>query len=88
MRNWIRWLVRPPKVFAGLAGGLVFTLLSLTPSLLPRPWFAQAAVSGISAAIGYGLGSGVSALLRRVLPSEPSARVSEWIRRRTAGWAE
>ncbi len=35
---------------------LVFVVLSLTPSLLPRPPSFQGAVSGISAVIGYGLG--------------------------------
>ncbi len=41
-------------------GGLVFALIffcfSMLPSLLPRPWFFQGLVSGISLVIGYGIG--------------------------------
>lgn len=41
-------------------GGLVFALIffcfSMLPSLLPRPWYAQGIISGISLAIGYGIG--------------------------------
>ncbi|MEV0584663.1 alpha/beta-hydrolase family protein [Nonomuraea sp. NPDC050310] len=40
----------------GLALALVFFCLSLTPSLLPRPWAWQGVVGGITAAIGYTLG--------------------------------
>jgi uncharacterized membrane protein len=40
----------------GLWTGLVFAVLSFTPSLLPRPATFQGAVAGIDAAIGYGLG--------------------------------
>ena len=35
---------------------LVFALLSFTPSLLPRPAFFQGLITGVDAAIGYGLG--------------------------------
>ncbi|PTL80198.1 alpha/beta-hydrolase family protein [Vitiosangium sp. GDMCC 1.1324] len=35
---------------------LLFTCLSFTPSLLPRPGLFQGLVSGISSAVGYGLG--------------------------------
>ena len=72
--GWFRWLVRRPSNFGGLALGIMFFWLSLTPSLLPRPWFAQGAVSGIAAAFGYGIGSGLSALIGRVVPAEPSER--------------
>jgi uncharacterized membrane protein len=40
----------------GLWVALVFGCLSFTPSLLPRPATFQGAVTGINAAIGYGLG--------------------------------
>jgi len=49
----LRWL-RP--TVPGLCGALVFALLSLTPSLLPRPALFQGLVTGVTAAIGYGLG--------------------------------
>ena len=42
--------------FPGLVVGLVFACLSFTPSLLPRPTLFQGMVTGIDAAIGYGLG--------------------------------
>ena len=36
---------------------LVFLCASLTPSLLPRGWVLQGVVSGVTAIIGYGIGS-------------------------------
>ena len=41
----------------GLVIGTVFFALSLTPSLLPRSAFIQGLVSGLSFAVGYGLGA-------------------------------
>ncbi|HEX6246237.1 MAG TPA: alpha/beta hydrolase [Nocardioidaceae bacterium] len=40
----------------GLWVALVFAVLSFTPSLLPRPALFQGLITGIDAAIGYGLG--------------------------------
>jgi uncharacterized membrane protein len=40
----------------GLSMALVFVCLSLSPSLLPRSGVIQGLVSGITAAIGYGIG--------------------------------
>jgi uncharacterized membrane protein len=40
----------------GCWGALILACLSYTPSLLPRSGLIQGAVTGISAAIGYGLG--------------------------------
>ncbi|GGK59087.1 membrane protein [Nocardia camponoti] len=42
--------------YVGLVFATVFFALSVTPSLLPRDWLFQGLVSGINAAIGYGLG--------------------------------
>ena len=58
-------------------GALVLLCLSLTPSLVPRGWVLQGVVSGVSAAIGYGLGVLTSHLLRTLVPRwrEPRARV-------------
>jgi len=36
--------------------GLVFFAASLTPSLVPRPWFIQGALAGLLTAIGYVIG--------------------------------
>src|SRR5690242_17226563 len=47
---------------SGLALGLVFWLAASTPTLIPRTWNVQAAVSGVSLALGYGIGT----LVRRV----------------------
>src|SRR6476469_1117451 len=48
----------------GCWGAVVFACLSLTPSLLPRGGSIQCLVSGITAAIGYGLGVLVAWLWR------------------------
>ncbi|MEU4426536.1 alpha/beta-hydrolase family protein [Actinoplanes sp. NPDC024001] len=47
----------------GAAFAALFYCLSFTPSLLPRAWFLQGVVAGITAAMGYALGTGVGALI-------------------------
>ena len=59
--------------FGGLAGGLVFFCLSMTPSLLPRAALMQGVVSGVAVAIGYGFGSLLSSIVRKLIRREPSA---------------
>lgn len=63
------WLFMAPQ-FGGVVVALVFWWWSLDPSMLPRTWYAQGAVGGLSAAIGYLLGalagSGVHATLRHL----------------------
>lgn len=49
------WLARFNPI--GLIFALAFYCWSMSPSLLPRPWNLQAVASGVSAAIGYGLGA-------------------------------
>jgi uncharacterized membrane protein len=56
---------------AGLTGALLFYCLSLTPSLLPRAWYLQAVMSGITVAIGYAVGTLVGWLLRSLIPWRP-----------------
>ena len=56
---------RPPSP-AGVVGGTLFAMLAMTPSLLPRDWLFQALVSGISAALGYGLGVALAWALRHL----------------------
>jgi len=56
--------------------GVVCTVLSLTPSLLPRPALFQGAISGISFALGYLIGMLVAALVARAFKLTPSARAA------------
>jgi uncharacterized membrane protein len=51
---------------AGLVGAAVTWWWSLTPTLLPRSWTSQAAVSAVCAAVGYGAGVIVAWVLRVV----------------------
>jgi uncharacterized membrane protein len=54
----------------------VFLAASLTPSLLPRPMLLQAVLSGLSFAIGYGLGAGWIALWRYLGLPTPGGRMA------------
>lgn len=56
---------RPPSA-AGVVVGTLFAMLAMTPSLLPRDWLFQALVSGISGALGYGIGVALAWVLRHV----------------------
>ncbi|MFI7272432.1 alpha/beta hydrolase [Streptomyces sp. NPDC049879] len=68
------WVVRRwPDLTACLAATFFFWL-SLTPSLVPRPWYYQGLIGGITAAIGYGLGALASWLFRRLSPWQPDER--------------
>jgi uncharacterized membrane protein len=58
--------------YLGLVGALVFFCFSLLPSLMPRTWLLQGLVSGISIAIGYGLGVLSSAFIRWMTEAEIS----------------
>ncbi|MEW2015392.1 alpha/beta-hydrolase family protein [Rhodococcus sp. NPDC076796] len=49
----------------GLLFAVVFFALSMTPSLLPRVWYLQAVATGISVAIGYGVGCLIAWVVRR-----------------------
>ncbi|WP_459549079.1 alpha/beta hydrolase [Nocardia sp. X0981] len=42
--------------YVGLVVATVFFAISVSPSLLPRDWMFQGLISGINAAIGYGVG--------------------------------
>lgn len=48
----------------GLVVGTLFALVAMTPSILPREWYFQGVVSGISGAAGYGIGAGLGWLVR------------------------
>lgn len=51
---------------SGLGVTALFFCVSLTPSLLPRMWILQGAVSGIASVCGYGLGVLLGAVTRRL----------------------
>lgn len=55
-----------------VAFAAAFFCLSLTPSLLPRPWYLQGAISGILTATGYGVGAIAGYLARRVVRWRPT----------------
>ena len=67
-RDW--WQRR--YTFTGTAVGLLFLLLSMTPSLLPRGPLFQGIVSGAAGAIGYALGV-FAVWLVRFMQSRPSS---------------
>src|SRR6476646_10552274 len=60
---------------AGLFGALLFFLVSLMPSLLPRTWLVQGLASGISIAFGYGIGVLIAWTVRHVIRQRPSEHV-------------
>ncbi|MBA0051331.1 hypothetical protein E0L36_10645 [Streptomyces sp. AJS327] len=62
-----RRVVRRWPALAATCVGTLFFLLSLTPSLVPRPWALQGVMGGITAAMGYGVGALVGWLLRLTL---------------------
>jgi uncharacterized membrane protein len=82
VRDKLAWVFRRGLCFGGLAGALVFFCFSLTPSLLPRGPILQGVISGVTAVIGYGIGSGLSAGIRKLISSEPSPatkRIAWWV---------
>jgi len=66
--------------YGGVLVGLVFVALSMTPSMLPRPFYYQGAVSGISFGFGYALGVALWEVVRWAVRWR-----SEWLTR--WGWA-
>jgi len=63
--------------FAGFTLGCFFFCMSLTPSLLPRPWLYQGLIGGIAFILGYGVGLFISWLSRKIFRREPSAKVKD-----------
>ncbi len=71
-----------PLSFLGLLCGTVFFTISLTPSLLPRPFALQGVISGLSFAFGYGLGTACLALwhyLQLPVPSRRKTRLGGYL---------
>lgn len=63
--------------FAGFAMGCFFFCMSLTPSLLPRPWLYQGLIGGIAFILGYGVGLFISWLGRTIVRREPNAKTKD-----------
>ncbi|MFF0492989.1 alpha/beta hydrolase [Nocardia sp. NPDC004068] len=60
--------------YVGLVVATLFFAWSVTPSLLPRDWLFQGLISGLNAAIGYGVGCVLEWLFRKwVRPHIPLA---------------
>jgi uncharacterized membrane protein len=67
--NWPRYSL------AGTVGALVFGCASFTPSLLPRDWWLQALVAGLSGGFGYAVGVFAAWIGRSVIARTPSPAV-------------
>jgi uncharacterized membrane protein len=71
------WWVRH-YTFMGTTVGIIFIWFSMTPSLLPRTALFQGLVSGISGAIGYGLGVFAVWLVRYMRTKNYSPPAPRW----------
>jgi uncharacterized membrane protein len=58
--------------FVGIIFAILMLCVSLLPSLLPRPWLIQGIISGLSVAIGYGIGLLISVIIRWFFQKELS----------------
>ncbi|MEU6881853.1 alpha/beta-hydrolase family protein [Streptomyces sp. NPDC046712] len=68
------YLIRRWPDLTALCLATLFFWSSLTPSLVPRPWYLQGVVGGITATIGYALGSALAWLFRALAPWRPGER--------------
>jgi uncharacterized membrane protein len=69
----------PRYTWSGTVGALLFGCSALTPSLLPRGWLLQGLITGITAAIGYGVGTTIAWFVAELTES----RLSPGFRRRS-----
>lgn len=79
MRRWW-WSLNP----LGVGIGAVLLLLSLTPSLLPRPATLQGLASGLVFGVGYAFGVACWAVWSRLTGWRPSPRTRRWAN--LVGW--
>jgi uncharacterized membrane protein len=66
----------------GLATAACFFCLSVTPSLLPRPWYLQGAISGVVTTTGYAVGIVIGWTVRHLVRRRPGWQVgptARWI---------
>jgi uncharacterized membrane protein len=78
--SWWRRLLACPGV-PGLALGLVFAWQSFVPTMMPRTWVAQGAITGVCLALGYMIGTFLGFLGKRLLASagrEPNPALARW----------
>ncbi|MDO5720623.1 MAG: alpha/beta-hydrolase family protein [Actinomycetaceae bacterium] len=61
----IRWLV--PSSFPGHLGAILFFVISMSPSLLPRTWWWQGVVSAILVVGGYAVGAAAGIVWRLIV---------------------
>ncbi len=69
--------------FVGMATATLFLAASLTPSLLPRPFVVQGALSGFALAVGYGVGVLLVAVWLFLEIPKPPNHVQQWSKRIT-----
>ncbi|MFE9321261.1 alpha/beta hydrolase [Nocardia sp. NPDC052278] len=74
--------------YVGLIVATVFFGWSLTPSLLPRDWLFEGLVSGINAAIGYGVGCLFEWIYRKWLRKPLRRKVAQLPPAVTRVWAK
>lgn len=58
------WVIRRWPGLTAMCCATLFFWLSLTPSLVPRPWLLQGVIGGITAAMGYAIGALLDWLVR------------------------
>lgn len=65
----------------GAAAGLTLAVLSLTPSLVPRPALLQGVIAAVAFGVAYLVGAMVWSVLRRIVPWRPgeNARGRWWL---------
>jgi uncharacterized membrane protein len=92
MRAIGRALMRRPTL-PGVVVGMVFWWFSLVPSLLPRSWTVQSAISAICIGIGYAIGTLFGWFVRQFRPDRPpltaplTAAIQRRLPERTPVWA-